>query len=143
MRKRVLIGGIATAFAVLAIALAIAAGLFIRRFDAIEAIQTRQKAEQILRAVEADLNQLAISNRDYAQWDDAHRFIRQRDPQFLITNFSVDSLAGMEVDVVALLDPDGAPLHSSESFEGQKQITSPARPELLQVIEHLRRDSSD
>lgn len=136
MRTRVLIGTIVSAFAVLAVALVVAAGLFIHRFDAIEAAQSEQKAEQILRALAADLNQLAISTRDYAEWDGSHRFIRNRDPSYLTTNFTADSLAGMEVDVVTLFDPNGRPLYCAE--RDQTGLTVPARPELLQLFKRLR-----
>jgi diguanylate cyclase (GGDEF)-like protein len=138
VRTRVLIGSIVSAFAVLALALIVAAGLFIHRFDAIEATQSERKAEQILRALAADLHQLAISTRDYAEWDGSYQFIMQRDPRFLETNFTANSLAGMEVDVVALFDPDGRPLYSAEHIPDQPRLAIPARPELLQLLQRLR-----
>jgi diguanylate cyclase (GGDEF)-like protein len=136
VRTRVLIGTIVSAFAVLAIALIIAAGLFVQRFDAIEATHSEQKAEQILQALGADLHQLAISTRDYAEWDGAYRFIAAGDPHFLATNFTSDSLAGMAVDVVVLFDREGRPLFSAE--HAQPKLATPARPELLQLFQGLR-----
>jgi len=138
VRTRALIGTIVSAFAVLAVALIVAAGLFIHRFDAIEASQNEQKAEQILRALAADLNQLAISTRDYGEWDGFYRFIEDRDPRFLETNFTVDSMAGMEVDVVTLFEADGRPLYSAERVSDRSQLAIPARSELIQLTQRLR-----
>ncbi|MET0535190.1 MAG: EAL domain-containing protein [Steroidobacter sp.] len=138
MRTRVLIGTIASTFAVLAIALIVAAGVFINRFDAIETAQSEQKADQILRALDADLNQLGISTRDYAEWDDAHQFVQDHDASFIAANFSAASLENMEVDIVTLLDPHGGSLYSAEQFGEQPRFVSPARDDLLQLWQELR-----
>lgn len=92
----------------------------------------------MLRALAADLDQLAISTRDYAEWDGLHRFIRQRDSRFLESNFTADSLAGLEVDIVALFEPDGRPLHSAEYLPDPARLSIPARTELLQLLQRLR-----
>ena len=143
MRTRVLIGTIAAAFAVLAVALSIAAGVFIRRFDTIEAGLARQQAGQILQALEADLNQLAISTRDYAEHDDAHRFVTAGNPHFIDDHFSARSLASMQVDAVALLGPDGQPIYSAETRPDERHFTTPASGELLQLFKHLRSHATD
>lgn len=136
MHTRVLIGTIVSAFAVLAVALVVAAGVFIQRFDAIEAAQSEQKAQQVLRALAADLNQLAIGAHDWAEWDGSYRFIRERDPHFLADNFTADSMVGMDVDLVTMFDPEGRPLYSAE--RDQARLVLPARPELLQLFQQLR-----
>ncbi|MBL8270374.1 putative bifunctional diguanylate cyclase/phosphodiesterase [Steroidobacter sp.] len=142
-RPRLLIGTIVAACVVLAATLTVAAELFIRRFDAIETAQNRQKAEQILRALEADLNQLAISTRDYGQWDQAYQFIHRPSQQFVDVNFSPYNLASMEVDMVAILDHDGQLVFSAELLEGQRKLRYPAPPELLQLFAHLREEPGD
>src|ERR1700753_2596056 len=52
-------------------------------FEQVETAATTQKASQVYRAFEADLRQLAISNRDYAQWDEAEEFYRDRNSRFI------------------------------------------------------------
>jgi sensor domain CHASE-containing protein len=37
------------------------------------------KAQQAVLALEADLRQLAISNRDYSEWDDGYDYVLERD----------------------------------------------------------------
>ena len=82
-------------------------------FSQLEQAATRQKAEQVYRAFEADLRQLAISNRDYAQWDDAQQYIRTRDPDFIQANFLPETLSAMHVDVVWIVDSTGADIFST------------------------------
>jgi sensor domain CHASE-containing protein len=79
-------------------------------FSELEQAATRQKAEQVYRAFEADLQQLAISNRDYAEWDDAEEFVRTRDPDFADGNFPAETLEAMHVDVVWIVDAAGKDL---------------------------------
>ncbi len=77
-RTRPLIGTL-SACIVLAATRALPAKLFVRRFDTIENTRTLQKAEQIVQAVDVDLNQLAISARDYGQWDQMGDYIHRPD----------------------------------------------------------------
>jgi diguanylate cyclase (GGDEF)-like protein len=113
LRIRSIFVAAAAALALLALAISVASQVLIQRFDAIEAAQTESKVLQALHALEADLNQLAVSARDYAEWDDAHQFVTSSDPEFLRANFSFDSLNGMQVDVIAILDGTGAILYSA------------------------------
>src|SRR5262245_54859328 len=54
---------------VVVIGVTLGARALIGSFEEVESAATAQKAAQVYRAFEADLRQLAISNRDYAQWD--------------------------------------------------------------------------
>ncbi len=134
--------GISSACIVLAVTLAVAAKLFVSRFDTIEDARTLEKAEQIVQAVDADLNQLAISTRDYGQWDLMYSYIQHPTRQFVEENFTPDSLASMEVDMVAILAADGELLFSAELLEDERRLR-PGPPGLLQFVSHLRGERRD
>ncbi|MFC4308704.1 putative bifunctional diguanylate cyclase/phosphodiesterase [Steroidobacter flavus] len=135
--------GIFSACTVLAVTLAVAAKLFVSRFDTIEDARTAQKAEQIVQGIDADLNQLAISTRDYGQWDQMYNYIQQPTQQFVDVNFTPDSLASMEVDMVAILNPQGELMFSAELLEDERRLRFPAPPGLLRFASHLRSDPQD
>src|ERR1700678_2826176 len=97
---------------ILCAAVAVGARALLASFQQVEAAATAQKALQVYRAFEADLRQLAISNRDYAEWDDAADFVKTGDPRFISTNFIPDALNVMHVDVVCIVDRDGRELFS-------------------------------
>ena len=108
----------------------------------LETSATRQKAEQVYRAFEADLRQLQISNRDYAEWDAAEEFIQSRDSAFIAGNFSREQLAGMHVDVVWIVAADGRDLFSRAIDRGLN-VTTPAPQELLDALRRFEvRDPS-
>ena len=137
-----LIAGAAAMFAVLMIAIGVSSGILVRRFDAIEVEQTHGKARQVVRALEADLNQLAISTRDYAEWDDAQQYFLHREPKFLEANFSVDSLQGMQVDVLAILAADGSAIYTAQLDEAGKRLIEPAPANIIAMLGALRHDSA-
>src|SRR5262245_50115146 len=110
----------------LTVAVGLAARALIASFDTIERDETARKAEQVYRAFEADLRQLAISDRDYAEWDEAADFIGTRAPDFLPANFQADQLIGMHVDVVWIVDADGRDLYSALADRAAKTSASPA-----------------
>lgn len=138
MRSRSIFIAAVSAVAVLAGVITLASHVLIRRFDAIEAAQSEDKAMQALRALEADLNQLAVSTRDYAEWDDAQDYVMTHNEQFLTANFSYDSLHGMQVDAVAVIDADGANLYSAHVVEMSSTLQPLLPTELLQTIRDLR-----
>src|SRR5579871_1452611 len=104
---RPLVFGCALALVVLCAGSAAISRLLTHSFEQIEHAEMQQKATQAYRAFEADLHQLQIGNRDYAEWDDAVAFLQTRNPQFLAANFTRETLAGLRVDVAWIVDGQG------------------------------------
>lgn len=126
--------------ALLAIAgvLAIAARVFIARFDAIELDQATDKAIQAQRALEADLNQLAVSTRDYAEFDDASAFVADHDREFVRANFTFESLDGMQVDRVVIVDRTGAMIYGARVDHDGDTVVEDLPASLLDAVNELR-----
>jgi diguanylate cyclase (GGDEF)-like protein/PAS domain S-box-containing protein len=116
---------------ILCASVAVGARALIASFQQVEAAATAQKALQVYRAFEADLRQLAISNRDYAEWDDAVDFVQTGNPRFISTNFIPDALNVMHVDMVCIVDRDGRELFSGVASRAGAAMVSPAPPEYL------------
>jgi diguanylate cyclase (GGDEF)-like protein len=131
--RPLLLFGIAS-LAVLAAMSAIAARALLGSYDQLENEVAQQRAEQIYRAFDADLRQLAISNRDYAEWDAAQEFIVNRDPEFISGNFSGAQLLGMHVDVVWITAADGGDIHSAYVDRASGVLTTPAPTELIEPL---------
>lgn len=139
MRNRWVIAGTVAVFAILMIALTIASGIFIQRFDDIATAQAHERSMQALRALQTDLDQLALSTREHAEWDDARKFVVTGDPAFLRTNFSAHSLDGMQVDLLAIFSADDKTIYAAELDEVGMRLMKPA----ADLVEPLRVLSSD
>lgn len=128
---------------ILCAGVALGARALIASFQQVEAEATAQKAMQVYRAFEADLRQLVISNRDYAEWDDAADFTQTANPRFITTNFVPDALSVMHVDLAWIVDRDGHDLFSGVANRSEAAIVSPAPAEYLNdVRQFLGNDGS-
>lgn len=140
MRVRKFVIAAILAIATLAAAIVIASNVLISRFDAIEVAQASDKAVQALRALEADLNQLAVSARDYGEWDDAHEYVSHPADAFIHANFSYDSLDGMQVDEVILLAPAGDPLFAARTDDSRKTLLPGSSAHAQALARQIRPD---
>jgi len=119
------------------IGVTVGARALIDSFEQVEAAATAQKASQVYRAFEADLRQLAISNRDYTQWDDAEGFYQDRNSRFIPANFNHDALAGMHVDVVWVVDAQGNEIYSCIASRNSRDVISPAPRNYLDSLQQF------
>src|SRR5215813_3170414 len=73
-------------------------------FSRLEQKQGERGIDQVVKALETDLSQLAINTHDYAVWDDAVEFVRHRDQKFIDSNVTSETLSNLNVNVVWMLD---------------------------------------
>lgn len=118
----------------LIVAVAVLAKILIGSFEEIESGEMRQKSAQIMQALDADLRQLHISNRDYAEWDDSTAYLDTRNAAYVSANFTRETLAGMRVDVVWMVDKDGHDVYSCYYDRAKQQVISPAPGRYLEPI---------
>ena len=97
-----------------------------------EAQAVGQRAEQVLRAFSADLQQLAIGAHDYGEWDDAVRFLGDRNRDFVEANFVPNTLDALHVDLIWIRDRDGATIWSGLYDRASGTVQEPAPAELLE-----------
>ncbi len=105
-----------------------------RSFRDVEAAATAQKAMQVYRAFEADLRQLAMTNRDYAQWDDSAQFVQDRNQHYVDANLVRETLSGIHVDLVWIVDRDGKEIYSGVADHGIGPMVTPAPSTYLQEL---------
>jgi diguanylate cyclase (GGDEF)-like protein/PAS domain S-box-containing protein len=103
-------------------------------FRNVEAAATEQKALQVYRAFEADLHQLAISNFDYANWDDSVQFVQDRNRHYIDANLVRENLLGMHIDLVWIVDRDGHEIYSGVTDRAGAPVVSPAPRTYLQGL---------
>jgi diguanylate cyclase (GGDEF)-like protein len=128
----------ALALIALAIGVTVVARALTSSFSQLEQSATQQKSEQVYRAFEADLRQLFISNRDYAEWDDAEQFIHTQSPSFISGNFSAETLAAMHVDLVWIVDANGRDVFSTFLDRSKNETLTPAPPQMLEQFRRFQ-----
>jgi diguanylate cyclase (GGDEF)-like protein/PAS domain S-box-containing protein len=104
-------------------------------FASLERGQGERSIEQARKALEADLNQLAISVHDYAVWDYAYDFAATRDPGFVRSNLTVETLENSRVDIVWMIDSHDKDILALQlpTGSGEQELT-PADGTIIQAM---------
>jgi diguanylate cyclase (GGDEF)-like protein len=130
------------------VALALCAGavvgilVLLHSFRRLEIESMQQKATQVYRAFTADLGQLALSDRDYAEWDSASAFISDHNTQFIEANFTRETLDGMHIDLVRIIGEDGQDLFSCQLDRANGEIRTPADLALSRSLPSVNVDAA-
>jgi PAS domain S-box-containing protein len=103
---------------IIAILLLIAAAVFVAdgaieravvypKFAALERAAAERNVHRVEQAVSREIDQLARSARDYAEWDDACRFVADRNPEFVQSNLAPAVFATLNVHLIQYYDRRG------------------------------------
>ncbi len=77
-------------------------------------------------AISDQVSSMGRSAADWAAWDDAYRFVQDRNKSFVDANLGKDVFEDLHVDIVLFLDTDGAPVFG-ETFDRERGV-SPGVP---------------
>ena len=94
-----------------------------RQFDASDAQQYRQDVERVVAVLRRDRDLAGSFVVDYAIWDEAYDFVRNRNPNFVKEHFNFDSLLGMEFHGMGIVTQTGQDLVNLE-WQGN-QVMAP------------------
>jgi two-component system, NtrC family, sensor kinase len=102
------IGSLALLFA----ALSVAAFLIQLRvvepsFARLEQANARTAMRRVDYAIDRDLETLQNDATDWANWEDAYRFVLGRNPKFVATNFTHTAIAQIQIDSILIVDLKG------------------------------------
>jgi diguanylate cyclase (GGDEF)-like protein/PAS domain S-box-containing protein len=105
-----------------------------KSFEQVEAAETGRKAAQVYRAFAAELRELAISDLDYATWDDSEQFVHEHNQHFIDGNLVRQNFMGLHVDLVWIVDKEGHEIYSGFTDRSGGPVQSPAPREYLQGL---------
>ena len=102
-----------------------------KSFEHVEAAETGRRAAQVYRAFTAELRELAISDLDYATWDDSQQFVRDGNQHFIDSNLVRQNFMGLHVDLIWIVDKDGREIYSGFADRSGTAVQTPAPREYL------------
>ncbi len=95
----------------------VAARLLIPSFDALEQQNAHVDMDRVADALQGEIDQLAVTTRDYGDWTELYRFMDDRNPKG-VAALSPQQFHDLKVDVLILFDRDGAIVWSLASPPG-------------------------
>ena len=81
--------------------------LMLRSFLSLEADDTRAAVERASNALQDDISNLASTTNDYAAWDRTYTFMGERSSDYTRKEFQDDTLQGLSINSVMLVDSSG------------------------------------
>jgi sensor domain CHASE-containing protein len=102
-------------------------------FAQLEHEADEKSLQQVVKAFEADLNQLAISLRDYAAWDDSYEYAENRDEQYITSNYVPETLVNMGVNIVWMIDTQDRDIVMLDHRFGE-HVDRPPSPEVTKLL---------
>ncbi|MEN9221602.1 MAG: EAL domain-containing protein [Thermostichus sp. BF3_bins_97] len=103
-----------------------------RRFDAFDAEHYLQDLSRVASVIERDSQIFRGYVWDQAVWDESYRFIESPTREYILTNYSLDSLKNLNIDGVAIVNLAGEVL---EAFEHSDGVAKPlSRPQLQSFL---------
>ena len=81
--------------------------ILIDSFTDVEARDMDQNLDRATRILQEELAKLATTCADYAGWDDAYRFVQDRNAEFIETNLSIEIYPKLRLNALVFVDSQG------------------------------------
>ncbi|HEY8668188.1 MAG TPA: CHASE4 domain-containing protein, partial [Tepidisphaeraceae bacterium] len=107
LRTKILISIGATALILLTVLDHVLSNILMEGFARVEQRDTRQNAHRAGDSVEVALNNLHTRSADWAAWDEADKFVREANQDFLKSNLQDVTMVDLKVNLIAFIAPDG------------------------------------
>jgi diguanylate cyclase (GGDEF)-like protein len=107
MRRRMTLVVAATLTAVVLVLSIVGRVVLSGSYGELEERAVREQAGRALQGVQFDLQLLDNNVKDWGVWDDAWRFMGDRDPAFIHSNINSDTFRNLGIDLFLLADPRG------------------------------------
>jgi len=77
--------------------------------------------ERVVEAIDSELENLALINKDWGNWDDMYHYIKNRNAQFVSANIDVSSITNASLSLILILDRQGHAVYSLSIPHTSKQ----------------------
>ena len=76
-------------------------------FATLERQDAQKDMARVVHTIDREIDLLSITAADYGNWNDTFQFMQDRNPHFVATNLTDDSISTLRVNVMAFVAPDG------------------------------------
>jgi sensor domain CHASE-containing protein len=129
LRKKTLLVIGATLFGLVAGLYGATSNILLGSFKKAEAQNTRQVVQEVLGVLGQTQEDFKDRFVDWAAWDDTYRFIEDRNPQYIQSNLSSESLAALRINLILYVNRSGS-LVFGTGFDSKSQKIKPI-PDLI------------
>ncbi|MCX9085816.1 MAG: ATP-binding protein [Candidatus Methanoperedens sp.] len=92
-----------------------------------------RNVNRALGAINDDIGNLRKMNRDWAWWDDTYEFIEDKNPEYINTSLSDESIAGLQLDLIMYFNSTGDVVYS-RGFDLDENKDVPISEDVIKLI---------
>jgi len=107
------------------------------RFGALEKREVRRDIERATGSLQRDIDAIETICADWAQWDDAYRFMVENSREFVEANLSLASLANLGLDALLFTTSSGEVRHAV-ALDAERSALVAVPPSLLPALAEAR-----
>ncbi|MDH3616790.1 MAG: hypothetical protein OEQ90_10005, partial [Gammaproteobacteria bacterium] len=102
-------------------------------FDKFERDSSKNAVSRVQQAMQAELRELAMLNKEYSAWDETYSYAQRQNPDYSDANLDADYLQSSGVDLLLIFDAHGNQLHGTLSSPTDGR-SLPLTDELIQPL---------
>lgn len=99
-----------------------------------EVSSTTRDVERVVAALDDEVEQLDVTLRDWAAWDDSYEFMLNADPAYIASNLGEDTLPDLGLNVIVFVDNLGHVV-IGKAYDSLNGLQSPVSPRMLRELE--------
>lgn len=109
LRQRILLAIGATMLASIGGIYTLSSNLLLSSYTQLETRESEKNVERIVDAISGQVEDMHVAAMDWSNWDEAYRFVEDRNQQFIDDNLATMTL---KLDMMLFLDKEGRTVHS-------------------------------
>ena len=127
LRRKILITFIAATATFLVVLYAVMSATVRSRMWEVEQAECQRDVEQVIAAVDAEADYLDQMAFNWAAWDDAYRFMADRNQAFIVSNLTDTGFISLKVDFILFVDPQAHVIFAKGyDYQEHKALPVPA-----------------
>ncbi len=131
-KKTLLIIGI-TMVCLIAFLYYVSSAFLINGFSQVEQQDTRKNVLRVNEALSDDIAQLGTMTRDWAWWDDTYNFIEDANPEYIKSNPTDETLAGLRLNLILFTNSTGG-IVFGKGFDLENKVEAPIPESFLSSL---------
>lgn len=112
---------------------------FMRGLAAAERREAEEVAQRAARIVEAEIENLRRTARDYAEWNDTVAYVATPNPGYEEGNWTTESMGNVQVDMMMIFAPDGSLAGGACVPRAAAEVVRPGADQIAAFAERARR----
>lgn len=130
--KTLLFTGV-TMFCLIAFLYFVSSTFLMNGFIQVEQDNTHRNVQRVQDAFSDDINQLGTMTRDWAWWDDTYEFIEDVNPEYIESNPTDETLAGLKINLILYVNSTGG-IVFSKGYDLDNSTEAPIPESFLALL---------